>query len=266
GAATPAADRAAAWLRASLGDAPAGQRADAVVGLAAAGRPRAEITPLLTRLSREAPAYARTVGGAAKVALAAAAGGADPRRLGGVDYVARVRRGYAAGRFGATAFDQGLAMLALRAAGERVPAGAVAALRAGQAGGGWGFELRTSRPDDCSSTGLLVEALRAAGVPARDRMIRRALTWLAARRNREGGYAFDCAGGPTEANTTAFVIRAFTAAGRPAPPGAGAALRRLQRADGGVAFRADTDGSRLLATLDALPALAGVPLPPPPAR
>jgi hypothetical protein len=267
GAAPPAARRAAAWVQGALGGAPAGQRADAIVGLAAAGRSRADLAPLLARLARQAPAYGRSAGAAAKVALAAAAAGGDPHRLGGVDYVARVRATYAAGRFGSTAFDQALSMLALAGAGDRVPPGAVSALRAGQSAGGWGFELRTSLADDCQSTALVVEALSAAGLRPGDPMVRRALAWLAGRRNADGGYSFSCApGAPTEADTTAFVVRAFLSAGRRPPAGTAAALLRLQRPDGSVAFTATSAGSPLIATLDALPALAGVPLPPPPAR
>jgi hypothetical protein len=266
-AAPPPAVRAAAWVTGALAGVPAGQVADAVTGLAAAGRPRADLAPLLARLTRGAPAYARTAGAAAKVVIAAEAAGADAHRLGGVDYVARVRRGYAAGRFGETAFDQALSMVALTAAGETVPPAAVSAVRGGRRAGGWGFEMRTSRPDDCSSTALLVEALAAAGVRGRDPVMRSALAWLASRRNAEGGYSFACRpGDPTEADTTAFVVRAYLAAGRRPPPATVRALRALQRPDGHVAFTAASEGSALLATLDSLPALAGVALPVSPTR
>ncbi|MCU0308874.1 MAG: hypothetical protein MUE51_14130 [Thermoleophilia bacterium] len=265
-AATPA-GRAAAWLERTAPPAAGGQAADAVVALAAAGRPPARLRPRLVALARVAPGYAVTAGAAGKVALAAVAAGGDPRRLGGVDYLARIRRAYAAGRYGATAYDQALAMLALRAAGEPVPPGAVSALRAARGPGGWNLDLRPRAADDVSTTGLVIEAMRASGVPAGDPGLGAALAWLTDQRNRAGGYAFAGAGGPTEANSTAFAIRAHTAMGRPAPARTRAALAGLQRADGGVDFAAGRPGSRLIATTDALVAFAGRALPPPfPAR
>ena len=97
------ADRAAAWLARAAAGAPGGQQADAIVALRAAGRSAPSLAPRLRALAAVAPAYARTAGGAGKVALAAAAAGRDPRRLGGVDYLGRIRARYASGRYGATA-------------------------------------------------------------------------------------------------------------------------------------------------------------------
>lgn len=256
-----AAARAAAWLRTVSGVAP-GQQADAIVALAAAGAGRPVLGPRLSRLVALAPAYASTAGAAGKVALAAEAAGADPRRLRGVDYLARIRGAYAAGRYGATGFDQALAMLALAGAGERVPAAAVAALRSDRGAGGWGNDLTPSGRDDVSTTAILIEALRAAGVRARDPMLRAAAAWMTAQANGQGGYAFFGARGVTEANSTALAIRALRALGRTPPPASRAALRGLQLPDGSIAFTAASPGSPLIATVDALVALSGTTLPP----
>jgi hypothetical protein len=258
-----AAARAAAWLR-TVRDAAPGQQADAIVALAAAGSGRGVLGPRLSRLAGVAPAYASTAGAAGKVALAAEAAGADPRRLRGVDYLARVRGAYAAGRYGASGFDQALAMLALAGAGDRVPAAAVAALRADRGAGGWGNDLSPSGRDDVSTTAILIEALRATGVRSRDPMLRSAATWMAAQANTQGGYAFFGGRGPTEANSTALVIRALRALGRTPPAASRAALRALQLPNGSIAFTATSPGSPLLATVDALVALAGATLPPRP--
>jgi hypothetical protein len=258
-----AAARAAAWLR-TVQDAAPGQQADAIVALAAAGSGRGVLGPRLSRLAALAPAYASTAGAAGKVALAAEAAGADPRRLRGVDYLARVRGAYAAGRYGASGFDQALAMLALAGAGERAPAAAVAALRAERGAGGWGNDLSPSGRDDVSTTAILIEALRATGVRSRDPMLRSAATWMAAQANAQGGYAFFGARGPTEANSTALVIRALRALGRTPPAASRAALRGLQLPNGSIAFTTTSPGSPLLATVDAIVALAGATLPPRP--
>jgi hypothetical protein len=193
--------------------------------------------------------------------MAAVAAGADPTRLGGVDYVARIRRGYASGRYGATVWDQGLSMLALAADRRPVPRSAVRATLAGRGTGGWSFDLQPRSRDQVDATAITVQALRAAGVPRSSPALRSATAWMLTQRNREGGYASAGRGGATEANATAMVIRALRSMGRTPPPSTRAALRRLQSPDGGVRFTRAAAGSRLMATTDALIAYAGRRLP-----
>ena len=257
-----AAARAAAWLEAQPSSEMAGgQQADAIVALRAAGRSPGSLSSRLRRLAADGPGYARTPGAAAKVALAAVAADADPSSLGGVDYLRRVRAGSAGGRYGATAFDQALAMLALRAAGRPVPRAALRLLRRTRGRGGWNLGLSGGGADEVDTTGLVIEAMRAAGAPARDRALRSATAWMLRQRNRQGGLA--SAGGrrATEANATAAAIRALRAMGRRPPASMRAALRSLQERDGAVRFRHRDAGSRLLATNDAIVALAGRRLP-----
>jgi hypothetical protein len=256
------ADRGAAWLARNVAGAPAGQQADAVVAMRAAGRSRASLRGRVRALSRVAPAYATTAGGAGKVVMAAVAAGADPRRLGGVDYVGRINARYASGRYGASVFDQALSMLALRSAGRRVPAAAVRATLAARGRGGWSFDLSRGGRDSVDHTAIVIEALRASGVPRRNAALRSAASWMLAQRNRSGGLASAGAGGATDANTTAMAIRALRALGRRPPASALRALRSLQERDGAFRFTRADAGSRLLATPDAVIALAGEVLPP----
>jgi hypothetical protein len=252
-----AAERAATFLARTSAGAPAGQQADVIVALRAAGRGRAVLAPRLTRLGRDAPAYARTAGSAAKVVMAAVAAGGDPRRLAGVDYVRRVTSRYASGRYGATAFDQALSMLAVTAAGDRVPASAIRATLAARGSGGWSFDLSRSGRDTVDATAIVLEALGTAGVRRADPGVRGAVSWMLAQRNREGGLNYAGGGRITEANSTAGAIRALRALGRTPPPATRAALRGLQDRDGGIRFTRSAAGSRLLATSDALIALGG---------
>lgn len=257
-----AARAGATWLE-GLTIGTVGQQADAIVALAATGRPAGKLRPRLARLTAAAPGYAITAGAAGKVVLATVAAGRNPRSLGGVNYIARIRAQYALGRFGVSAYDQAYAMLALRAAGEPVPRAAITALRNTRAEGGWGFTLTRSGPDDVSVTGLLIEASRSAGVPATDFMLRRATAWLLAQRNRGGGYNIAGAGKPTEANSTAIAICALRAMGRTPSAATRLALRSLQESDGGFRFTRRVRESRLFATVDAVLALSGRSLPPP---
>lgn len=257
-----ATQRGAAWLE-SLSIGPVGQQADAIVALAAAGRSPASLQPRLAAMSPAAAGYATTAGAAAKVVLAAVAAGGDPRTLDGVDYVDRIQRRLAGGRYGATAYDQAYAMLALHAAGAPVPPQAVTAVRAARGSGGWGFALRRGATDDVSATGLTIEAMRAAGVARTDRGLTAAMKWMVGQVNTRGGYAIDGRGRATEANSTALAIRALRAMGVTPPTISRAALRSLQEADGGFRFTARTRESRLLASVDAVLALSGRRLPPP---
>ncbi|MEQ9336655.1 MAG: hypothetical protein RJQ03_05650, partial [Miltoncostaeaceae bacterium] len=235
--------------------------ADTVVALRAAGATRAAVRPRLRVLARSGPRYARTAGASAKVVLAAVAGGVDPSRLGRHDYVRGVTSRYAAGRYGATLFDQALSFLALRAAGRPIPRTALRTTLRARGGGGWSFDMSRAGRDMVDGTGLMIEALRAAGVPARHPHLRAATAWMLAQRNREGGFASAGRGGATQANPTSNVIRALRAMGRPAPASTRAALRRLQTRSGAFRFTGPRAGSALMATTDAVPALAGRTLP-----
>jgi hypothetical protein len=264
GAATPdatAAARAAGWLTANVAGAPAGQQADAIVALRAAGRSRAALRPRAAALARVAPAYATTAGAAAKVAMAAVAAGRNPAAFGGVDYLRRVTNRYAAGRYGASAWDQALSLLALRAAGRPAPPAAVRATLAARGSGGWSFDLTPRGRDSVDATAIVLEALRASGVRRSDARVAAAVRWMLAQRNGEGGLGTAGGGAPTDANTTAGAIRALRATGRRPPASMRAALRALQDRDGSVRFTRASGGSRLLATTDATVAFAGRWLP-----
>ena len=256
-----AAARAAGWLAAHAAGAPAGQQADAIVALRAAGRSRAALRPRAAALAQAAPAYATTAGGAAKVAMAAVASGRNPAAFGGVNYLRRIANRYAAGRYGASAWDQALSLLALRAAGRAAPPAAVRATLAARGSGGWSFDLTPRGRDSVDATAIVLEALSASGVRRSDARVAAAVRWMLAQRNREGGLGSAGGGAPTDANSTAGAIRALRATGRTPPASLRAALRALQERDGSVRYTRASGGSRLLATNDAAVAFAGRWLP-----
>jgi hypothetical protein len=253
--------RGATWLARTPTTMAGGQLADSIVAIRAAGRPPAVVRPRLRALARVGPRYATTAGASAKVVLGAVAAGADPTRLGGRDYVRGVNARYAGGRYGESAFDQALAILALTAAERPVPRAAIRASLAARGQGGWSFGMTPAGRDSVDATGLMIEALRAAGVPARHPALWGATAWMVSQRNGRGGYASAGRGGPTEANPTANAVRALRAMGRPVPPATRAELRRLQARSGAVRFTATRAGSPLLATNDAVIAFSGRTLP-----
>jgi hypothetical protein len=184
------------------------------------------------------------------------------------------------------AFRQSLGLLAYAAAGTAPPADAVSWLLAQQCADG-GFEAFRANPtaacqksdpatfsgEDTNSTGIAAAALRSIG---RTAAADKALAWVLAAQNTDGGFPY-FVGGDSDANSTAVVLLGTNTAGRtPASVqrgGVSAAhfLESLQIGcdgaatddDGGFAFQdfggplVDSDAAAVQATL----ALSGAALP-----
>jgi hypothetical protein len=258
-----AARAGAAWLARAVPGGGNGQSADALVALRAAGRlSGAQAARRAGQLRAAGPAYARTAGATGKVILGlVAARTGNPRCAGRVDLLARLRRLGRAGRYGTTIFDQTLGMLAMHALRAGPPRSTVALLLGARGGGGWNFNLsrRGGRPDDVTSTAMAILAARAAGVPASRGSLRAGLRWMLRQRTASGGFAL-ARRDRTEANSTALAIEAERAMGR-RDARAARALRTLQRGGGAFQFTLSDAGSRVLASNDAVVALAGRRLP-----
>lgn len=270
---------------------PVGSTADAVVSMVAARRGSGAIRDALRYLARSAAAgRVDGVGLRAKVAMAAAAAGLDPRAFGGENLVASIRRAErASGRYGRSTavYDHALAVLALQAAGIRASREAVAWLAAAQCrDGGWQYDqpsgarddrhcVRRADPTDAfasdtNTTSLAVQALAARGSrePARDPFG----FFEALRDRRFGGWGFTGGVETTDANSTALVLQAYAATGRRAPAGAIRALEALQyRRCGAWAYTwGEATGGRLRRTAPdtgaTIAAILGVLLRPLPVR
>lgn len=229
-----------------------GLTAWAVLGLRAAGRPAARLEAARAYLERaELELEAATDVELALVARAAL--GEHPAGL-----VARVRAlARPSGAIGPTVNSTIWGMLALRAAGEQPPATTIAyLLRQQSAAGGWAWSAGSA--PDSNDTAAAIQALRAAGVGGAP--IRRALAFLRRFRNADGGFELNRGRG-SDVQSTAWAIQAFAAAGRAPPPGALAYLARMRRRDGSYRYSARYAVTPVWVTAQALPALAGKPLP-----
>lgn len=258
-----------------------GTTTDAVLALYAARQrdpaASASLEAATAYLEREenGAAYARTgPGQAAKLALAAVTGGRDPRDFAGLDLVAAMTAPLAtpvpdgiAGIYGDDLYDHALVLIALTAAGEEIPDAAFEPLRVAQGeDGGWAFDGSTAPgAADSNTTALVIQALVAAGY-GDDPMVDRGLAFLSTLLEPDGGYAY----GPADpliadANSTALVLQALIAAGEdPASPewgNAPLALARFQTPSGGLRYMAADEEPNLLATVQAIPAMAGLSLP-----
>lgn len=272
--------QALAWLRtAQLADggfssgfsagSDLGATADAVIAIAAAGESpgswrTAQASPLDLLAARAAEASG--AGLAAKVALALVAAGEDPSTFGGVDLTAVIEAGFdpSTGYYGSGPYDSALAILALTQAGKEVPGEAIQGLVAArQTDGSFAFDgSMTPGSGDSNTTALAAQALLIAGAGERAAP---SFAYFRERQNSDGGWTYQkpsSFGEATDANSTALVVQALLAGGQDLQAWGDpiSALLALQQPSGALAFNADTPGDNALATIQAIPAMAGVDL------
>ena len=221
-----------------------GSTADAVLALVAARTAPGPVKDAFAYLRRQVGRGAvQGLGLRAKVAMAAVAGGANPRAFGGVNLVRAIADSESgSGHYGeAAVFDQALAMLALQAAGVLPSTASRAWLRSAQCGdGGWQYDEPAGPGDsahcfdadapapgdfftsDSNTTGLAIQVLRT-GAEVED-----ALAFLPTLRDGTAGWGYSQCCTDTDLNSTALVIQAYVAAGVPVPEGGFVALRQSQ--------------------------------------
>jgi len=250
-----------------------GTTIDAVLALAAAGEAESDAVNLaIEYLTANGAGYAAMGAGyAAKLVMAMVAVGRDPANIGGLNAVELIADGVdeASGFCGGEVFDHALCMIGLVAAGQPVPAEWTARLLEFQIveNGGWAFDGSLEAPmADSNTTAIVVQALVAAGMTPDQEPIQRALSYLSSVLAPGGGFAYAVADPlVADANSTGTVIQALMAAGE--DPGsaawgnATAALTTLQNPSGAFRYMESVPEDNLYATLQAMPALAGLPFP-----
>lgn len=148
-------------------------------------------------------------------------------------------------------------VLALVQAGQPVPPETLHAIAAAQRPSGGFAWIRGVAPDN-DDTSAAVEALAAGGV--RGKPIARALAYLRARQNADGGFELS-PGGRSNVQSTAWAVQAFLAAGAKVPAAAFAFLNRMRRADGSLRYSAQYATTPLWVSAQALPAFVRRPFP-----
>jgi squalene cyclase len=213
-------------------------------------------------------------GDVAKLILAAIAVGENPRSFGGVDSVKKLEGMLGDdGKIGVdtdTLVGHSLAILALKSAQRPIPAASLEYITAAQQeNGAWAWDATDETAADTNTTAFVVQALMAAGEQAGSTAVTEALAYYRGIQNEDGGWPYQnpsAYGTDTDANSTAVTIQALIAAGQD-PAGddwilAGgnsplAALEALQNESGAFAWQVAVPDDNLLATVQALPALAG---------
>lgn len=194
-------------------------------------------------LAAHSSAATNSVGRAATLVLALAAGNTTPGRynlddFGGVHPMTVVTSTYHSsgaqtGAYGdGSAFGQALAILAVRAGGQAPPAGAITWLRgirntglAHSSGGyvnelltdtGWNFgNAANQNQGDTNTTALALQALDAAGDHTSDSS---ALAFLHTQQNPDGGFTLEkpsAFGTASDADSDALVLEALASTGQP---------------------------------------------------
>ncbi|MGH2926118.1 MAG: hypothetical protein ACRDK1_09130, partial [Solirubrobacterales bacterium] len=247
---------------------PGSSSSAAITGWAALGLEASGVNPLDVGRAGRSPIdfmradldTIRSTGDLERTILALGGAGVSPRRFGGRDLVAELRRrrgpsGSFEGQVNLTAFG----VLALRSAGARPSrlAGSASWLRRAQNGdGGWGF--RSGAGSDPDSTGAALQGLAAAsggGATAR-----RGASYLRRAQRPDGGFAL-AGTGFSNAQSTAWAIQGLLATGvNPAAVRAKghSPLRYLasrQAGDGHYRYSSSSDQTPVWVTAQALVAV-----------
>jgi hypothetical protein len=209
-------------------------------------------------------------GDTAKLMLAMIALEQDPANVSGLNLIELITDSVDddSGLCGLGVYDHALCMLALAGAKQPVPQSWVDALVSFQIeNGGWAFDGSREAPmADSNTTAIVIQALTAAGITPDQAPIVAGLGYLASVMAPGGGFAYAVADPlVADANSTSIVIQALIAAGEdPASAEWGnafAALTSFQNESGAFRYMLDMQDDNLFATVQAIPALAGAPLP-----
>jgi len=279
-----AAEKALAWLRRQQQDDgsfdagfghPAGVTCDAALAIVANGddpatwRAAADKPSIIDYLAANGGDYAVDAATTGKLIVTVAAAGLDAKSFGGIDYLACLQSfANGSGSYDPGSVGQAWAILALKAAGQKVPADALQVLKNYQLeSGAWASAFGA----DNDTVSYALQALIAGGEPRNSAAIAKALTFFQEQQNDDGGFpAIKPSewGTDTNANSTAAVIMGLLAAGEKptsdkwskAGGNPMTALLGLQADDGRIEFQPGV-GEPLLSTTQAIPALLGKTLP-----
>jgi Prenyltransferase and squalene oxidase repeat len=253
-AASPA-DYVASHQQSDGGFAEPGQSSDpsltawAVLGLKAAGR-----EPSRSPASYLENAPARTANDIALRILALDVLGGDTDAL--VDRLEGMRG--PGGRIGTLVNSTIWGVIALRSTGRPAGTSVRYLLRVQRKSGGWSWHPRGA--PDSNDTAAAIQALRAAGVPARSGAIRRALRFLRRLQRQDGGFSLT-PGRAADTQSTAWAIQAFSAVGKDPGDTAWRYLGQVRQADGSYRYSKRYAATPVWVTSQVLPALARKPFP-----
>lgn len=208
--------------------------------------------------------YAQTgVGQSAKLILGLVAAGVDPDGFANVMPLSIIEKGQNAesGLYGSGLYDHAYALLALSVLDQEIPESAYIALGNTQAeNGGWAWDGSTDvASTDSNTTSMVIQALVASGHGSDD-ITSNAFTYLTSLATSEGGLYNDLEGTTPDANSTALIMQAYLAIGEDTT-GIEASLLAFQNPTGAFFYQTSDTTDNSFATVQAIPALAGLAFP-----
>lgn len=250
-----------------------GLTADVVVALHAASVRGIDVDVPLTAATSYLLDVAPDVGAsgpgqAAKLILALVALGIDPATLdaGQTDLLPSLGTVTPeTGLYGTGVYDHALVLLARAATNLSIDTADIEALRARQTpDGAWAFDGAVDAgAGDSNTTALVIQTLIATN-HGTDPLVLSGLDYLRSLQTETGGFPFQ-PGGEADANSTSLSLQAIVAVGQvPSTPewrNLAAALVAFQNASGAMRYTDTEPSDNLFATVQAIPALAGLPLP-----
>ena len=279
--ATAALENAVTWLQSQQaadggwvgfsGTSDVGLTIDAALALVAASIRGVEVdlTAATSFIVANGVDYAESgTGQSAKLAIAAVALGLDPKNFEGMDLIEEMKDGYDSNTnfYGAGPYDHALVIIALVATGEELPEGAIEAFDARQLEeGSWAFDgTLIAGNGDTNTTAIVLQALVAAGATGGD-LILHGVEYLAGEA-LPNGFAFQRGpGAAADANSTSLAIQGLIAVGEdPSAQGwqnVEGSLLAFQNESGSFSYQLDPRDENLYATVQAIPAIAGLALP-----
>jgi len=187
--------------------------------------------------------------------LAAVAMGKDPHHFGGRDLVRGLRKQiHDNGRIGKYANSTYWGVLALKAAGSRIPTRSMTYIKHRQSGSG-GFPYAASTAPDSNDTAAAVMALRAGGASCGGRVLGHAYSYLHGLQRSDDGYALGPSDG-SDSQSTSWVIQARIRCGL-SNTGALGYLAARKRSDGSYNYSPGNHQTPAWVTSQVLPAVNG---------
>ena len=230
-----------------------GGLADTILALASSGSHGDLIATMVKALQADAKNYVSSAGSAGKVAIVAAAPGADPTNFGGIDLIDYITTALAKDKTAGGTFSAPLAIIGLVRHGAPVPESTIEWLLGQQdASGAFGYDWNGFNPDADTTASVIAGLVAIKDQPGVADALTKAITWAKSTRTSAGYWD-----NFSPVNTTGLMSAALDDAGQDTTTSV-AWLNSQVLADGGMPNYLGGDESNLMAASQGILGLTGM--------